>query len=87
MFGSEEFLRRILLLAEGTDEKLRRTTSRRLKAVSAEEVVEAIAKVHGVKAFDYAKFRSTTAGREMAAKMSIRPNAFQKRLSRQDGKR
>ena len=67
VFGSEGILRRMLLLAEGADEKKHRATSRRLKSVSAQEVVEATAKVHDVKASDYAKFRSSVAGRDMAA--------------------
>ena len=67
VFGSEDFLRQMLLLAEGADEKKYRVTSRRLKSVSAQEVVEATAKVYGVKASDYTKFRCSAAGRDTAA--------------------
>ncbi len=67
VFGSEDFLRRMLALAEGDDVKKYQSTSRRLRAVSVKEIIDATAQEHGVDASDYAKFRSRAAGRDMAA--------------------
>ena len=67
VFGSEDFLRRMVALAEGTDRHRHESTSRRLHSVSVEEILEATASQHGVAASQYAKFRSSAAGREMAA--------------------
>ena len=67
VFGSEEFLRRMVQLAEGGDEHRHRSTTRRIKSVSAVEIIEATASAHGVKSTEYARFRSTAAGRDMAA--------------------
>ena len=38
-----------------------------MKSVSAEELIAATASAHGVSSSEYAKFRSTAAGRDMAA--------------------
>ncbi|WP_040771223.1 hypothetical protein [Novipirellula maiorica] len=54
-------------LAEGSDEHRHRSTTRRIKNVSAVEIIEATASAHGVKSSEYAKFRSAAAGRDMAA--------------------
>src|SRR3990172_8883359 len=67
VFGSEDFLRRMVALAEGTDRHRHEPTSRRLHSVSVEEMLEATASQHGVAAWQYAKFRSSAADREMAA--------------------
>ena len=57
----------MLALAEGTDRQRHESTSRRLHSVSVEEIVEATAARHGEDASQYAKFRSSAAGRDMAA--------------------
>jgi len=67
VFGSEDFLRRMVALAEGTDRHRHESTSRRLHSVSVEEILEATASRHGVDASQYAEFRSSAAGRDMAA--------------------
>lgn len=67
VFGSEDFLRRMVQLAEGSNAHRHRSTTRRIKSVSAEEMIEATASAHGVNSSEYAKFRSTAAGRDMAA--------------------
>ena len=67
VFGSEDFLRRMVALAEGTDRQRHESTSRRLHSVSVEEIVEATASRHGEDASQYAKFRSSATGRDMAA--------------------
>ena len=53
--------------AEVGNPKKHQSTSRRLRSVSAKEIVEATANAHGVSAIDYRQFRSKAAGREMAA--------------------
>ena len=67
VFGSKGFLRRMLDLAAGDNEHRHRSTSRRLKSVSVEEIVTATASAHGVESSEYAVFRSGAAGRDMAA--------------------
>ena len=67
VFGSEDFLRRMVALASGDDEQRHRSTSRRLKSVSVQEIVDATAAAHGVQPSQYAEFRSQAPGRDMAA--------------------
>jgi hypothetical protein len=67
VFGSEDFLRRMLASAEGGNERKLQSTSRRLKSVSVDEIIRATAREHGVSASEYAQFRSNAAGRDMAA--------------------
>jgi hypothetical protein len=67
VFGSEDFLRRMIALAEGTDRQRHESTSRRLHSVTVEEIIEATASRHGVEASQYAEFHSSAAGRDMAA--------------------
>jgi len=67
VFGSDDFLRRMIALAEGSDRTRHQSTSRRLKAVSVPEILKAVASHHDVTAEDYARFRSVAAGRDMAA--------------------
>jgi len=44
-----------------------RSTTRRIKNVSVEEIISATAKVHQIEGTEYAKLRSVAAGRDMAA--------------------
>ncbi len=67
VFGSEDFLRRMVHLAEGGNAHRHRSTIRRIKGVSVEEIIAATAKAHRVESTEYAKFRSAAAGRDMAA--------------------
>ena len=67
VFGSEDFLRRMVNLAEGSDNHRHRSTTRRIKSVSIEAIISATAVAHGVDQAEYAMFRSSAAGRDMAA--------------------
>ncbi len=72
VFGSEDFLRRMVGLAAETRRQRHQSTSRRLRSVSVEEVLAATASQHGVQPSQYAAFRSQAAGRDMAAWMCRR---------------
>ena len=67
VFGSEDFLRRMVVLAEGNNPHRHRSTTRRMKNVSVEEIISATAAAHRVDPAEYAMFRSGAAGRDMAA--------------------
>jgi putative transposase len=67
VFGSEDFLRRMVALAEGSRPNRHQSTSRRLRTVSMQEILRATALEHGVEPSDYSGFRSPAAGRDMAA--------------------
>ena len=67
VFGSEDFLRRMVTLADGGSRHRHQSTSRRLRSVSVEEMLAATASEHAVDRSDYAAFRSQAAGRDMAA--------------------
>ena len=54
-------------MAGGEERRRHESTSRRTRSVSAQEVIEATAANHGVDASGYAAFRSSAAGRDMAA--------------------
>ena len=54
-------------LAEGGNSGRYRSTIRRIKNVSVEEIITATAEGHRVEPEEYAKFRSAAAGRDMAA--------------------
>ena len=67
VYGGESFLRRVIELGEGSEQKRHRSSSRRVRSVDPGEVILAVAKSHGVGAADYAAFRSSAPGRDMAA--------------------
>ena len=67
VFGSDDFLRRMVAMAEGSDRNRHQSTSRRLKAVSVEEILDSVASYYDVDAESYAMFRSQAPGRDMAA--------------------
>ena len=67
VFGSDDFLRRIVALAEGSNRNRHQSTSRRLKTISVDEILQAVASHHEVEAESYAQFRSQAPGRDMAA--------------------
>ncbi len=62
----------MIQLADRDDAVRQQNTSGRLGSVGAEEIIAATACYHGVAAADYAQFRSTAAGRDMAAWLSRR---------------
>lgn len=67
VIGSEGFLKRMVALAEGTDEAKRGRLVRRTQAFSISEIIQAVAAAHDVEPSEYVGFRSQAAGREMAA--------------------
>ncbi len=67
VFGSEVFLRRTVALGEGDDPHRHQSTSRRLRTVSVKEILSVTSMEHGVEPLDHAGFRSSAAGRDMAA--------------------
>ena len=67
VFGSEDFLRRMVALAEGSHPHRHQSTSRRLRTVGVQEILSVTASEHGVERSDYTGFRSPAAGRDMAA--------------------
>ena len=67
VFGSEDFLRRMIALAEGGDHPRHESPIRRVRGVTVAAVLEATALHHGVDRLQYAAFRSAAPGRDMAA--------------------
>jgi hypothetical protein len=67
VFGSEDFLRWMIALAEGKDRHRHESTIRRVRAVTVMELHEATALHHGIDRLQYAAFRSAAPGRDMAA--------------------
>jgi REP element-mobilizing transposase RayT len=67
VIGSEEFLKRMVALAEGEGKKSRGRLTRRMGAVTIDEVMATVADMHEVEPEEYVGFRSPAAGREMAA--------------------
>ena len=67
IIGSESFLKKAIALAQSDDEQKRQRTTRRLKAVTAEQIISETARYYEVCPSEYVGFRSQAAGREMAA--------------------
>ena len=67
VFGSEDFLRRMIAMADGSDRSRHQSTSRRLKSVRVDEILAAVANYHAVNVEDYQRFRSQAPGRDLAA--------------------
>ena len=57
----------MVAMAEGSDRNRHQSTSRRLKAVSVEAILDSVASYYDVDAESYAMFRSQAPGRDMAA--------------------
>ncbi len=72
VIGSHDFLKRMVVLAEGQDEERRGSLGRRMGVITVEEVV---ADVHQIEPEEYVGFRSMAAGREMAALLYRRHTA------------
>ena len=67
VYGTESFLRRMIELGEGADEAKHRAASLRIRSVTPQEVIAAVADAHGVEPDQYAGFRGGAAGQDMAA--------------------
>ena len=67
VIGSEDFLRRMLILAEDADQSKRGRITRRMRTYTIGEIMNAVAQAHGVDTSEYVGFRSSAAGRETAA--------------------
>ena len=67
VFGSDDFLRRMIAIAERENANQHRDSSRRLKSVSVEEIFKTTADAHDTTAANYAEFRSQAPGRDMVA--------------------
>ena len=67
VIGSQEFLKRQVALAETENEKSRGRLTRRMGAVTIDEVMATVADMHEVEPEEYVGFRSPAAGREMVA--------------------
>lgn len=72
VLGSDAFLKRMVAMAESEDVQKRQRTSRRMKAVSMEEVIEETAAYYDVDAQQYNGFRSVATGRDLAAWLCLR---------------
>ncbi len=57
----------MVALAEGDDPHRHQSTSRRLRTVRVKDILSVTSMEHGVEPLDYAGFRSSAAGRDMAA--------------------
>jgi REP element-mobilizing transposase RayT len=67
VLGSESFLKKAIALAQSDDDQKRQRTTRRLKAMTADEVIAETAAYHDVSPSEYVGFRSGAAGRDIAA--------------------
>jgi putative transposase len=70
--GSEDFLRRMVALAEDADKSKRGRITRRMRTYTIGEIINVVAAAHGVETSEYVGFRSSAAGREMAAMLCRR---------------
>lgn len=67
VYGGEDFLKRVLSMAEGDDPVVHRGRVRRVHPVSVEAIISATAAQYAVTPDEYVGFRSGAAGRDMAA--------------------
>ena len=67
VIGSEDFLKRMVALAEKQNAPQPQRLARRTKAFTIDEIMDAVAEASGVKATEYVGFRSGAAGRDVAA--------------------
>ncbi|TWU25330.1 chromosomal replication initiation protein [Novipirellula galeiformis] len=67
VLGSEAFLKKAITMAQSSDTLKRQRTTRRLKAVTCEEIMKATGAYYDVNEADYIGFRSAAAGRDIAA--------------------
>jgi hypothetical protein len=67
VIGSEDFLKRMVALAEGADKSKRGRITRPMKTFAVNEIMNVVADARGIDASQFVGFRSLAAGREMAA--------------------
>jgi REP element-mobilizing transposase RayT len=67
VYGSEDFLKRVLSMAEGDDPVSHRRRVRHLSPISVDDIISATAAQFQVTPDEYVGFRSSAPGREMAA--------------------
>ena len=67
VYGGEDFLKRVLSMAEGDDPIQHRRRVRRLNPIGVDAILAATASQFGVTPDEYVGFRSGAAGRDMAA--------------------
>ncbi len=67
VYGSEDFLKRMLLLAEGDDVQSNERRVRRTSVITVDDVLAATANEYGVAVEDYCEFRSGAGGRDLSA--------------------
>ena len=67
VYGGEDFLKRILSMAEGDDPVIHRRLVRRVSPVSVDAIISATASQYAVTPDEYVGFRSGAAGRDVAA--------------------
>jgi putative transposase len=67
VYGGEDFLKRVLSMAEGDDPVVHRRRVRRVHPVGVEAIISATAAQYAVTPDEYVGFRSNAAGRDMAA--------------------
>jgi putative transposase len=67
VIGSQNFLNRMVALAAGADKEELVKLTRRMGALSVDEIIRAVAEVHGLEADEYVGFRVVARGREIAA--------------------
>ncbi len=72
VYGSEDFLKRMLTLTAREDDGVNSRRRRRAGLVSVEAILEATASQYGVSVEDYRGFRSTADGRDIAAMLCRR---------------
>ena len=67
VYGGEDFLKRMLVLASDEDEVVHHRLARRTSVVTVDQVLSTTAKHYGVPVEDYGVFRSRAGGRDIAA--------------------
>jgi REP element-mobilizing transposase RayT len=72
VYGSEDFLKRVLAMAAGKDEGANRRRRRRTEPVTVRAILSATAKQYGVSPEEYCGFRSGAGGRDIAAMLCRR---------------
>jgi hypothetical protein len=72
VYGGEDFLKRMLALASGADERANRRRRRRMHPVTVEAILDATAMHYGTTADAYCGYRSGAGGRDVAAMLCRR---------------
>jgi len=72
VYGGEDFLKRVLAMAEGEDEGANRRRRRRTEPVKIDSILKATSDEYGVRAAEYCGFRSGAGGRDIAAMLCRR---------------